>query len=71
MSTVSQAEERLNIAWQSFHQHWSTARAQWRDTVAETFQRRYIELFDRETWATIQALQVLAQVIADAERNVH
>ena len=71
MSTLREAEERLANAWHLLQQRWIVTRSQWDDPVAENFQRVYVEHFERETRATLDAMKQLAQVIAGAEREVH
>lgn len=62
--------ERLKASWQVLQSRWQASRAQWDDAVARSFEKEFWQAYEQTLPATLQEMQNLAEVIAQARRNV-
>ncbi len=70
MSTLHETGRRLGGAHTLLVQRWEDARTLWRDPVAWHFEKQYWNPLHAQARATQQELERLAQVIAQAQRQV-
>ena len=70
MSTLFVARDQLDSAFQSLQRQWQASCALWDDPVRRHFEREFWQDSERIVLATINEMQKLAEVIAQARRNV-
>jgi len=70
MSNLNTTHDQLAARWKVLQQRWQAVRAQWDDAVARRFQQEFWQEYERVLPATLQELQKLAEVVAQARRNV-
>ncbi|MEW6230987.1 MAG: hypothetical protein AB1566_01585 [Chloroflexota bacterium] len=70
MSALNTTQEQLHAAWQALQHQWRASCALWDDPVSRRFEREFWQDFERVVPATMNEMQKLAQVIAQARRNV-
>jgi len=58
-------------AWRQLDQQWQKTTALWDDPVRWRFEQDFWRGLERQVPATLQAIERLAQVIAQARQNVH
>ncbi len=69
MSNPRQPVEHMQTALQALRQRWEATQRLWRDRVQQDFAKAYIEPLNRETQATLEEMQRLAEVLAKAWKN--
>ncbi len=62
---------QLQQALQGLRQQWQRTNALWDDVVRWQFERESWQPLERQAQATLQEMERLAQVIAQAQQNVH
>ncbi|MBN2006249.1 MAG: hypothetical protein JXA21_23040 [Anaerolineae bacterium] len=67
---IDAAHDRLKAGWQVLQTRWQASRAQWDDPVARRFEKEFWQEYEQVLPATLQEMQNLAEVIAQARRNV-
>ncbi|REK11189.1 MAG: hypothetical protein DWQ37_14755 [Planctomycetota bacterium] len=60
---------RLHKSWQKLRAHWEQTKLEWRDTVAQDFERRYLNEIEPELKTTLERMRILADVLATAHRD--
>ena len=70
MSNFEQCIEQLNVALKALHLRWEETKAVWNDPVSRDFEGTYLALLDGDTRVTLQEMQKLAQVVAEARRRI-
>jgi len=70
VSSLAQTQNRLCDNWKALQQRWQTSRAFWNDPVNRGFEREYWQEFERVIPTTMDEMAKLAQLIAQAQRNV-
>ena len=70
MTSMNASEERLDSAWKALRARWEDTGSKWNDSVRRAFENEYWEPLEAQVRSTLDELQRLAQVIAQAERNV-
>jgi len=70
MASLLSAHDHLDQGWQSLQRQWQASREQWNDPVSQRFEREYWQEHERLLPATMQEMQKLAEVIAQARRVV-
>jgi len=58
-------------AWQQLRQQWQKTIALWNDPIRWQFEREFWQTLETQVPATMQTMERLAQVIAQARQNVH
>lgn len=62
---------QVQQSWQHVNQQWQKTTAQWNDPVRWQFEQDFCQMLERQVPATLQTMERLAQVIAQAQQNVH
>ena len=57
--------------WHQLCQQWQKSTALWNDPVRWQFERDFWQALERQMPATLQTMERLAQVIAQAQQHVH
>ncbi|MBC8447092.1 MAG: hypothetical protein H8D78_05020 [Chloroflexi bacterium] len=70
MSTLNDARERINSGWQVLQGQWHTACGLWDDPVQRRFEREFWQEFERTVPVAMKQMRRLAEVIAQARREV-
>ena len=70
MSTLNDARERIHSGWQALQGQWYTTCELWDDPVRRRFEREFWQAFERIVPATIEQMGRLAEVIAQAQREI-
>ncbi len=70
MSNLTATYEQLATCWKVLHQRWEAAQSQWNDPVSRDFEKIYWTPLEAQVQLTHQEMGRLAQVIAQARRNV-
>ncbi|MFQ6014936.1 MAG: hypothetical protein ACE5NP_05800 [Anaerolineae bacterium] len=70
MSSLNDARERIQGGWQALQGQWHTARGLWDDLVRRRFEREFWQEFESVVLATMEQMGRLAEVIAQARREV-
>jgi len=71
MSSLLNAHDQLRNSWQSLRHQWQVSYAVWNDPVSLRFEREFWQSFERVVPETMEEMQKLAEVIAQARRSVH
>ena len=69
MSSLNTTREQLYAAWQALQHQWQASCALWDDSVRRRFEREFWQDFERVVPATMNEMQKLAEVIAQARRS--
>ncbi len=69
MSSLLQGRDHLDNSWKALRLQWQAALTLWDDPVSRHFEREYWQEFERVVPATLDEMQKLAQVIAQAQRS--
>jgi len=70
MASLLNTHDTLDNGWQRLQQQWRAACDRWNDPVSRRFEREYWQEYERLLPATMQEMQKLAEVIAQARRAV-
>lgn len=70
MSNLRQYWEHLNQRQRAIQHQWQRTREAWDDTGSQRFERQHWQELDQSLRATLKALEQLAQVVDQAQRNV-
>jgi len=71
MSTVHHSRESLQSSWRILHQQCRSACDLWNDPVRHRFEREFWLEYEQVVPATVDEMERLAQIIAQARRHVH
>jgi hypothetical protein len=69
--SLNNAVNQLQQCVQGIRQQWQETSGLWNDSVRWQFEREYWQPLEREAQTTLQEMEHLAQVIAQAQLNVH
>lgn len=70
MNALSTAHSQLKNAFQSLQNQWQASSGLWDDSVHRHFEREFRQDFERVVPSTMNEMQKLEDVIAQARRNV-
>jgi len=70
MSSLGQARNQLQNAWSRLQDQWQGASDRWHDVVRQRFERDSWGEYERTLPAALKELDRLAEVIAQARREV-
>lgn len=70
MNALSTARSQLKNAFQTLRNQWQASGALWDDSVQRRFEREFWQDFERVVPSTMNEMQKLEDVIAQARRNV-
>ena len=70
MSGIRSAHERIQHAWRALQNQWRASCEQWNDPVRARFAREFWEGHERATPDVLEQMAHLAEVIAQARREV-
>lgn len=70
MTSLHNTAAELRDAWQVVQQRWEQTKAVWNDPVAWSFEQERWAPLEQQTRAVRQEMERLAQVVAQAQRNV-
>jgi hypothetical protein len=70
MGSLTDARERLDAAWKSLQERWRDTSVVWKDAISRRFERDFWQEFERQVPPTLEEMQKLAGVIAQARRQV-
>ncbi len=70
MSTLFATRDHLDSAFQSLKRQWQASCALWDDPMRRHFEREFWQDLERVVPATMNEMQKLAEVIAQARRSV-
>lgn len=70
MAALTTTLERLSAQLRVLRQRWQETRTLWDDPVARRFEQNYWTPLDTEAYRTLQELDSLAQVLAQAKQHV-
>lgn len=66
MSRIKDLEQDLNVAWRRLQAEWSEVRNNWRDSVAENFERDCWDELEMEVPLLLKAMEELDETINQA-----
>lgn len=69
--SLNVTHNRFQQAWQQLCRQWQKTVALWNDPVRWEFEREFWQPLEGQVPATLQTMERLAQVIAQARQNVH
>lgn len=70
MSGLRTAQERLRNGWRSLQHQWQASGGLWHDPVHRRFEREFWQDFEQVVPSTMNEMQKLEDIIAQARRNV-
>lgn len=70
MTHLNITAEQLEAHWKILQQRWQASRAQWDDVVAQRFEREQWHEYEQTVPATLKEMRQLAEVLAQARRQV-
>jgi hypothetical protein len=70
MADLASSIDQLSIAVKVLLQKWEDTHPLWNDPVSQSFEKNYLALLEAHTQSTLNEMQKLAQVIAEAKRQV-
>jgi hypothetical protein len=70
MTNLNTTIAQLDSAWKTLRQRWEATKAVWNDPVRWDFEKEYWMPLEGQVLATQREMERLAQVIAQARRNV-
>lgn len=70
MSSLNASHDHLQTAWQALQKQWQASCDLWNDPVRWHFEREYWQGFERVVPATMDEMQKLERIVAQARRNV-
>jgi len=70
MSTLNDARERTHSGWQALQGKWHTTCELWDDPARRRFEREFWQEFERIVPAAIEQMRRLAELFAQARREV-
>ncbi|MBC7264335.1 MAG: hypothetical protein H5T64_08235 [Chloroflexi bacterium] len=70
MSNLNTITAELDEAWQRLRQRWEETKAMWNDPVRWQFEREFWQPLESQVPIILKEMERLAQVIAQARRNV-
>jgi len=69
MSMISEMCDNLNTEWKILQNQWNNSRQQWRDAVAERFEREFWQEWEEVVPCTLQSIVDLDDILSQALRN--
>lgn len=70
MSNLNDLTARIDAAQKKLAQQWELTKALWKDSVSRNFEKTHISPIESQTRKMLHELDRLAQVIAQARKNV-
>ncbi len=70
MASLLNTRQQLGNSWQALQRQWQASRAQWNDPVSHRFEREFWQDIERIVPATMNEMQKLAEMIAQARRSI-
>lgn len=70
MNSLSQARSHLQGEWRRLQQQWQATCELWDDPVQRQFEREFWQEYERVLLPTLNEMDRLAEVIAQARREV-
>jgi len=70
VSGLRHAHDHLQTEWQRLGDRWALTLERWRDVVCRRFEREYRQEYERTILPTLQQMERLHEVIAQARREV-
>lgn len=69
--SLNYVHNQFQQSWQHLNQQWQKTIALWNDPVRWQFEQDFWQALERQIPATLQTIERLAQIIAQAQQNVH
>ncbi len=66
---LNTGSSKLGLALKTLRNHWAEAQPYWRDSVAQAFERDQMEPLELQAQAALRAIEELARVLAEAQRD--
>ncbi len=70
MASLNTTHTQLDSAWRVLRQRWGDTQSLWNDPVRHSFEKEHWTPLESQMRATLEHLERLAQVVAQAQRNV-
>ena len=70
MSEINSSVTELDTALKSLRLRWASTSVLWNDSVSQSFETKYLNTIEHNTQAILNEMHRLAQLIADARRQV-
>lgn len=70
MNGIGQARPQLQDAWLRLQDRWQSAADRWHDAIRQRFERDFVQEYERTLPAVFKEMDRLADVIAQARREV-
>lgn len=70
MSNLSDLEQDLGVSWRGLQNEWSEIRADWRDRVAEHFEREWWDELEAEIPRLLNSMEELDEVFRQADQEL-
>ena len=69
MVNLSTASGKLAFAMKTLRAHWNATQGEWSDDVRVDFETNYLEPIESEVMGTLNAMNILSQVLAKATQE--
>lgn len=67
MSQIADAEQELSLLWRNLQNDWTELRGEWRDKVAENFEREWWTELEHEIPQLIESVSQLDEVFRQSQ----
>ena len=69
--SLNVTHNQFRQSWQQLRQQWQRTAALWNDPVRWQFERDFWQPLESRVPATLQTMERLAQIVAQAQQHVH
>ena len=67
--SLSAGSAKLSFALKTLRAHWDMVQLQWKDDVRREFDENYLQPLEQEIMATLNATNLLSQVLLKAQQE--
>lgn len=66
---LSTGSMKLSLAGKTLHAQWEEVKTNWKDRVSQSFEENHLRLLEMQTTSTLNAINRLAQTLAQARAD--
>ena len=67
MSQIAELEQDLSLSWRNLQNEWAEVRGEWRDKVADNFEREWWNELEQEIPQLIESVSQLDEAFSQAQ----